>query len=68
MYGGSGSPRPDTCDTQSLSLVTKEPHTRREHHHVFSSSLASPGLGTCLARKSFPDERGLASFPLGAEL
>ena len=68
VYGGSGSPRPDTCDTRSLSLVTKEPHTRQGHHRVFSSSLTSPGLGTCLALMSFPDQRGLASFLLGAEL
>ena len=68
VYGGSGSPRPDTCDTRSLSLVTKEPHTRQGHHRVFSSSLTSPGLGTCRALMSFPDQRGLASFLLGAEL
>uniref|UniRef100_A0AC11AVD8 Mediator complex subunit 22 n=1 Tax=Ovis aries TaxID=9940 RepID=A0AC11AVD8_SHEEP len=35
---------------------------------IFFTFLASPGLGTCLARKSFPGDRGLASFPLGAEL
>lgn len=38
LYGGNGSPRPDTCDTRSLSLGTEEPHARQGHRRVFSSS------------------------------
>lgn len=38
LYGGNGSPRPDTCDTRSLSPGTEEPHARQGHRRVFSSS------------------------------
>ena len=38
VYGGNGSPRPDTCDTRSLSLGTEEPHTRQGHRRMFFSS------------------------------
>lgn len=62
--------QPTTRHLRYSEFITSHQGTTHStgHRRVFSSSLACPVFGTCLARKSFPDERSLASFPLGAEL